>query len=61
MVEAIEKRVNGIAPEKVEATPIVTKYGTFKGGYYPIMFDGRNRFDPAEMEKLGWIYKSIGR
>ena len=27
----------------------------------PIMFDGRNLFDPDEMEKLGWIYKSIGR
>ena len=28
---------------------------------HPIMFDGRNLFDPAEMERLGWIYKSIGR
>ena len=28
---------------------------------HPIMFDGRNLFDPAEMEKLGWIYKSVGR
>jgi UDPglucose 6-dehydrogenase len=27
----------------------------------PIMFDGRNLFNPAEMESLGWIYKSIGR
>ncbi len=27
----------------------------------PILFDGRNLFDPEEMEKLGWIYKSIGR
>jgi UDPglucose 6-dehydrogenase len=27
----------------------------------PILFDGRNLFDPAEMEKLGWIYKSVGR
>jgi len=27
----------------------------------PIMFDGRNLFDPQEMEKLGWTYKSIGR
>jgi len=28
---------------------------------HPILFDGRNLFDPAEMEKLGWIYKSVGR
>jgi UDPglucose 6-dehydrogenase len=28
---------------------------------HPIMFDGRNLFDPATMEKLGWIYKSVGR
>jgi len=27
----------------------------------PIMFDGRNLFDREEMEKLGFIYKSIGR
>jgi UDPglucose 6-dehydrogenase len=32
-----------------------------KGLTHPIMFDGRNLFDPAEMEKLGWIYKSVGR
>jgi UDPglucose 6-dehydrogenase len=28
---------------------------------HPIMFDGRNLFDPQEMQKLGWTYKSIGR
>jgi len=28
---------------------------------HPIMFDGRNLFDPQEMERLGWIYKSVGR
>jgi len=28
---------------------------------HPILFDGRNLFDPAKMEKLGFIYKSIGR
>ncbi len=28
---------------------------------HPIMFDGRNLFDRAEMEKRGWVYKSVGR
>ncbi len=28
---------------------------------HPILFDGRNLFDPREMEKLGFIYKSVGR
>jgi UDPglucose 6-dehydrogenase len=28
---------------------------------HPIMFDGRNLFDAAEMVQLGFIYKSIGR
>ena len=28
---------------------------------HPIMFDGRNLFNPAEMERLGFIYKSVGR
>ena len=32
-----------------------------KGLTHPIMFDGRNLFDRVEMERLGWIYKSIGR
>ena len=27
----------------------------------PIVFDGRNLLDPAEMEHLGFIYKSVGR
>ena len=28
---------------------------------HPILFDGRNLFDPAEMERRGWVYKSVGR
>lgn len=28
---------------------------------HPILFDGRNLFDPKEMEALGFIYKSVGR
>ncbi len=56
--------------EGCDALVVATEWDEFKkvdlarakkGMTAPIMFDGRNLFDPAEMEKLGWIYKSIGR
>jgi UDPglucose 6-dehydrogenase len=28
---------------------------------HPILFDGRNLLDPETTERLGFIYKSIGR
>ena len=34
---------------------------TRKALSHPIVFDGRNLFDPKEMEALGFIYKSVGR
>jgi UDPglucose 6-dehydrogenase len=56
--------------EGCDALVIATEWDEFKkldldrarkGLSHPIMFDGRNLFDPEEMERLGWIYKSIGR
>jgi UDPglucose 6-dehydrogenase len=56
--------------EGCDALVIATEWEEFKGLdlerakkslTHPIMFDGRNLFDPAEMEKRGWVYKSIGR
>jgi hypothetical protein len=40
-IEAKQKRVVGLAPEKVVATPVDTKFGQFRGGYFPINYDGR--------------------
>jgi UDPglucose 6-dehydrogenase len=63
------KDMNDIA-EGCDAVVIATEWEEFKkldlervrkALSHPIMFDGRNLFDPAEMEKLGFIYKSIGR
>ena len=56
--------------EGCDALVIATEWPVFKtldleharkSMSHPIMFDGRNLFDPAEMEKLGFIYKSVGR
>lgn len=38
-IEALEKRVNGFAPEKVAAIPVDTAFGTFRGGYFPVVYD----------------------
>jgi UDPglucose 6-dehydrogenase len=56
--------------EGCDALVIATEWSEFKkldldrarkALSHPILFDGRNLFDPIEMEKLGFIYKSIGR
>jgi len=61
--------MNAVA-EGCDAIVIATEWDEFKqldlsrakkSLTHPIMFDGRNLFDPAEMEKLGWIYRSVGR
>ncbi len=57
-------------PEGCDALVIATEWDEFKQldleharktMLCPIIFDGRNLFDPAEMEEKGFIYKSIGR
>ncbi len=61
--------LNAVA-EGCDALVVATEWDEFKkldldrarkALTHPIMFDGRNLFDPAEMERLGFIYKSIGR
>lgn len=61
--------MNAVA-EGCDALVIATEWDQFKqldferarrAMSHPILFDGRNLFDADEMEKAGWIYKSIGR
>jgi len=61
--------MNAVA-EGCDAIVIATEWDEFKqldlarakkNLTHPILFDGRNLFDPSAMEKLGWIYKSVGR
>jgi UDPglucose 6-dehydrogenase len=59
-----------LVPDGCDALVIATEWPVFKkldlerarkAMTCPILFDGRNLFDPKELEALGWIYKSIGR
>lgn len=38
-IAAMERRVNGVEPDKVEAKPLETPAGTLRGGYYPAVYD----------------------
>jgi UDPglucose 6-dehydrogenase len=63
------KDMNEVA-EGCDALVVATEWPEFKkldlerarkALSHPILFDGRNLFDPQQMEKLGFIYKSVGR
>lgn len=43
----VHRRTTGLVPPKVEATPVVTPFGTFNGGYYPVKYDP-NRSQQAQ-------------
>ncbi len=38
-IEARERRVTGVAPEKIAPRAVETRYGTFRGGYFPLKYD----------------------
>ncbi len=40
-VESLAKRVDGIAPKKVQAATILTPFGEYRGGYFPLSYDDR--------------------
>lgn len=52
-VEALEKRVNGVAPEKIEARAFEVHVGdqtiAMRGGYYPVVYDPLKSID-AEVQ-----------
>lgn len=49
-ISALEKRVNGFAPEKVEAVPLETAAGQLRGGYFPVVYDPASRVGARNLE-----------
>ena len=58
------------ALEQADALAIVTEWNEFRNPDFevmmrlmrqPVIFDGRNLYDPARMASLGFIYQGIGR
>lgn len=60
-IARMERAINGVEPEKVEARPIETPHGTFRGGYYPAIYDSRRDVEAEqnvgkETDKFGQLY-----
>jgi len=47
-IARIEREVNGVAPDKVEAREVVTPFGTLRGGYYPAVYDSTRDYKAEE-------------
>jgi hypothetical protein len=41
LVAEKERRVTGVEPEWIDASPVQTRFGEFRGGYYPVKYDPR--------------------
>jgi hypothetical protein len=48
-VAKLERELNGLPPERVEANPFQTKYGEMPGGYYPIVFESKLSWRQAKL------------
>ena len=46
-VKETTRRRRGFTPERVEALPVQTKFGVYRGGYYPIRYDNKLSILPS--------------
>ena len=46
-IAALQERLSGVKPPKIERRPVQTPYGVLPGGYYPVVYDP-NRDDTAK-------------
>jgi hypothetical protein len=49
-IAAKQRRVTGLVPEKVEATPLETPHGTLRGGYYPLAYQSQATGKPDKLK-----------
>lgn len=50
-VAKLEREVNGVEPEKVEAAEVPTPHGTYRGGYFPIVYDPMQTTHTAQVDE----------
>jgi hypothetical protein len=52
-IEKLEKDMSGVAPPKVQPREVVTPHGTYRGGYYPVVYDPLRNFNAEKNRQKG--------
>lgn len=56
----LQQAVSGIRPEAVEATPVKTAHGEYRGGYYPIVFDSKLSWRQTALDEKAAVTEAFG-
>lgn len=57
-ISALEMRVSGNEPKSVKPVPVKTKFGVFRGGYYPLAYDFERSIEAYKnAEQKNALYK----
>lgn len=59
-IARLERDLTGLAPEKVQAAPVETPFGTFRGGYYPILFDAHQSWRQSVLDEKANVQELFG-
>lgn len=54
----IHRRHTGLEPPRVEAIPVETKHGTFRGGYFPVVYDRRRSHQAEINQQKGNLFEN---
>jgi len=55
----LEEQISGVRPKAIEATPVKTKFGVLRGGYYPVVYDKEKSSLPIDTESIGTVTGSM--
>lgn len=51
--DSMYRRLSGVPPKWIEVSPVTTKHGDFKGGYFPIIYDKLRSNQDVILQKSG--------
>ena len=55
----LEESLTGVRPQAIEATPVQTRFGELRGGYYPVVYDSEASSKPIDADSIGTLTGSM--